>query len=506
MTHHADARESEGEPALSRFVTGVHGLDTVLGGGLLRGGTYLLQGAPGAGKTVLANQLAYLHAKGGGKVLYVTLLAESHARLLMYLRSFDFFDPHLVPSAVYYVSGFTLLDAGGLDGLLDLVRREVRARAATLLVLDGLASADDAAMKRADLRKFVHELQTYAALADCTTLLLRNQEDGRRPEQAMVDGMIELVDRPRGDRDVRDLHVVKLRGTAHLTGRHVFRIGRAGVTVSPRLEEAFATPSGPFRGHEERVAVGVAPVDDMLRGGLPSGSTTVLLGPPGSGKTSFCLHFLANASKDEPALLFGFYERPDLSLLKAEGFGLPLRDLVRRGVVELVWRPPTENLVDELGHELIQAVLARGVRRLVIDGIDPLQEAAPEERFSRLFAALTNELRSHGVTTLYTAEVTKVLTAEVDVPIPGMSAVFDNLILFRYLEHEGRVRRALSVTKVRDSDYDDRVRLFELVPGQGLVLTENAEVRGPVTATPVEPRERKTRTDGAKRRGRGGRA
>lgn len=498
-------RAEEGEPELSRFPTGVRGLDAVLGGGLLRGGTYLVRGAPGAGKTVLANQIAYLHAAAGGKVLYVTLLAESHARLLLHLRSFDFFDPHLVPSAVYYVSGFTLLDTGGLAGLLELVRREVRAHAATLLVIDGLACADDAAMKLADMRRFIHELQTYVSLAGCTALLLRNHEEGRRPEQVMVDGMIELVDRARGDRDVRDLHVIKLRGSAHLTGRHVFRIGSAGVVVSPRLEEVYASPSGPFRGFEERVPVGVAAVDAMLGGGLPSGSTTVLLGPPGSGKTSFCQHFLASASRDEPGLLFGFYERPDLTLLKADRFALPLRDLVARGVVELVWRPPTENLVDELGHELIQVVLARGVRRLVIDGIGPLQDAAPQERFSRLFTALTNELRSHGVTTLYTAEVTKVLTAELDVPIPGMSAVFDNLLLFRYVEHEGRVRRALSVTKVRDSAYDDRVRLFELVPGAGLVLAEDVEVSGPVKATPVRKRQ-DARKGGAKRRRRGERS
>lgn len=498
-------QSEEGEPVLSRFVTGVSGLDTVLGGGLLRGGTYLIQGTPGAGKTVLGNQVAYQHAAAGGKVLYVTLLAESHSRLLLHLRSFDFFRPHLVPSAVYYVSGFTLLDGEGLPGLLELVRREVRLRAATLLVVDGLASADEAALRSGDQRKFIHELQCYVALADCTALLLRNKEDGERPEQAMVDGLIELVDRSHGDRDIRDLRVVKLRGSRHLSGRHVFRITAAGVVVFPRLEEAFATPTGPFKRFAERVPIGVEAVDRMLGGGLPSGSTTVLLGPPGSGKTSFCLHFLAHASEDEPALLFGFYERADLALLKAEKFGLPLRDLVRRGLLEVIWRPPTENLVDELGHELLQAVRARRVRRLVIDGIGPLQEAAPEERFSRLFAALANELRSHGVTTLYTAEVTKVLSPELDVPIPGMSAVFDNLVLFRYVELEGRVRRVLSVTKVRDSAYDDKVRLFELVPGGGLVLTDDVDVQGPVEVRPTGKRE-KGGKDGAKRRRRGARA
>lgn len=496
-------RREEEEPTLSRFETNVPGLDVLLGGGLLRGGTYLIQGSPGTGKTVLANQIAYLHAARGGRVLYVTLLAESHARLLQHLGSFEFFSPHLVASSVYYVSGFSLLDSGGLPGLLELVRREVRTRSATLLVVDGLGCADDAAQKERDTRKFVHELQTHLALADCTALLLRSR-DGKHPDQAMVDGILELVDRPHGERDVRDLRVVKLRGSAHLTGRHSFRITDVGVAVSPRIEEAFAAPTGPFRDFEGRVPIGVEALDTMLGGGLPCGSTTVLLGPPGAGKTSFCLHFLANSTTEEPGLLFGFYERPDLTLLKGDGFGLKLRDVVARGDLELTWRPPTESLVDELGGELLGAVRARGVRRLVIDGIGPLQEATPEDRFSRLFTALTNELRSHGVTTIYTAEITKVLTAELEVPIPGMSAVFDNLVLFRYVQHQGRVRRVISITKVRDSAYDDRVRLFELMPDRGLVLADVVDVTGPVKARKREARG-KARGNGSTRRGRGAR-
>src|SRR5215208_1426721 len=138
-----DSNQNDGFP--SRISSGVPGLDAILRGGFLKDGIYILQGSPGSGKTILANQICFHHARNGGRVLYVTLLAESHTRMLLHIGQLGFFDSSLIPSRIFLISAFRILEENGLTGLLDLLRREVQAREATLLVLDGVISIQDTA-------------------------------------------------------------------------------------------------------------------------------------------------------------------------------------------------------------------------------------------------------------------------------------------------------------------------------------------------------------------------
>src|SRR5262245_9711843 len=131
--------------AARRTLTGISGLDRVLQGGLFRGGVYLVRGEPGAGKTILGNQLCFAHARAGARATYVTLLAEAHARMMQNLESLSFFDPDMVGGKVQYISGYNDLESQGLRGVLDLVRRELRARRATLLIIDGLIALKESA-------------------------------------------------------------------------------------------------------------------------------------------------------------------------------------------------------------------------------------------------------------------------------------------------------------------------------------------------------------------------
>src|SRR5690349_795763 len=133
-----DPNQSDTFP--SRIASGVPGLDAILQGGFLKDGLYLIQGSPGSGKTILANQICFHHAGNGGCALYVTLLTESHARMLMHMGQLGFFDASLIPSRIFIISAFRVLEEHGLPGLLDLLRREVEAREATVLILDGVIS------------------------------------------------------------------------------------------------------------------------------------------------------------------------------------------------------------------------------------------------------------------------------------------------------------------------------------------------------------------------------
>ncbi len=279
--------------AIERVPSGVPGLDTVLRGGFPRGGIHILQGAPGAGKTILGNQICFRHAAMGGRALYATLLAESHARMLLHLGTLRFFDPSRLPDQVSYISGLGALEGEGLPGLVTLLRREVAARKATVLVLDGLVAAEDRAASATEFKKFIQELQAQAALHGCTAFLLATAKgQAVPPEHTMVDGIVELTDVRYGSRTERGLFVNKLRGSDYLPGRRPFRITPEGLVVHPRIEAAFRGTTRPDEAKSGRLTTGVEDLDAMLGGGMMEATVTGVLGPSGIGKTTLGLHFV----------------------------------------------------------------------------------------------------------------------------------------------------------------------------------------------------------------------
>lgn len=457
-----------------RVATGIPGLDRILMGGLLRGSAYIVQGAPGLGKTVLANQVACHRARQGERVLYLTLLSESHAQMFVHFRSLAFFDLSLVPERIYYTSGYAALDQDGLAGLLRLTVQELRRFGARFLVLDGLFVAHSLADTENDFRRFVHELQGQLSLIGATALLLTNEKrDPSSAEFTMVDGWIEVTEHMFGARTVRDIQIRKMRGAMFLTGRHKYVIAASGLSVFPRLEAITQPGEPPTPDSDERLTTGVAALDEMLRGGLPVTSSTLVQGPSGSGKTSLGLHFLAAAGEAEPALLFGFYEGPRLLYQRAAKLGMDLERLVRAQMLEIVWRPPTEMLADELALQLLDAVKARGVRRLFLDGLGALREGfVYPERFHAFMTALSNALRGMGVTSLLAQEAPQLFQAD-RLQLHDVSAIIDNLLILQHV-HDGRaLRRQLSIIKLRGSSFDPVAREF-VIGSSGLELERAA--------------------------------
>src|ERR1700761_7939628 len=147
--------DAASRPLLKRIPTGVPGLDTVLRGGFLRGGVFIVQGSPGAGKTILGNQICFHHVAQGGRALYVTLLAENHARMLLHIGHLGFFEEAVIPDRLYYISAFRVLEEEGLPAVMNVLRREVQAREASLLVLDGLSAIEESTGSTREFKKFI---------------------------------------------------------------------------------------------------------------------------------------------------------------------------------------------------------------------------------------------------------------------------------------------------------------------------------------------------------------
>jgi circadian clock protein KaiC len=486
-----DSNQNDRYP--SRIASGVPGLDTILQEGFLKDGIYIIQGSPGAGKTILANQICFHHARNGGRILYVTLLAESHARMLLHIGQLGFFDPSLIPTRIFLISAFRVLEEHGLGGLLDLLRREVQAREATVLVLDGVISIQDTAGSPLEQRKFLHELQAQAILAGCTMFLLGSAPSPPIPVgHTMVDGVIQLQTKLYGRRAERHLEVYKMRGTGYLHGEHSYRITDQGLVVYPRTEALLRLPSA-TQSVGSTIETGIKQLDRMAGGGFPSNSTALLTGPAGIGKTTFGLHFLGQCSEECPGLHFGFYEQPQAISMKADALGLPLKRLIERGQVEILWQPTTEGILDEACHRMLDAVKRRGVRRLFIDGLEGFERLTTDrERLGHVFAALSNELSALGVTTVYTSEAETIGPVSglplSHVPLQGVSCIAEVILVMRYVELRAHLHRVIAVVKVRNSLIESAFHKFTIT-NTGIVIDENASAAEQILAEATQQTE-----------------
>lgn len=470
---------------LNRLQSGIEGLDALLKGGLVAGASYIVQGRPGSGKTILANQLGFHHARNGGRVLVATLLAESHDRLFQFLSTLSFFDAARVGAEIQFVSAFDTLENEGLDEVVKLLRREISRQKATVMVVDGLLNARSKADSPIDTKKFISELQGHAAFAGCTVLFLTSSRlDDGSPEHTMVDGVIEMGEELFGTRSVRRIQLRKTRGSGALTGLHECEINDDGLVVYPRLECLYSHPSAPDSADLTRIASGIGSLDDILNGGLHSSSVTLVMGPSGIGKTTLGLKFLAESTLESPGLHFGFYESPQRLRLKGQSLGIDIKQLEDSGALTIAWQPTTEGLLDGLGARLLRIVEEKGIKRLFIDSLSGMTRVSNNPaRITDFYSALMNELRSRGVTVFASWEMHDLFGSEVSSPASELSSIADNLMLMRFLEIQSELRRTLSILKVRDSFYDPS--LLEVVVRDQTV--ELRKVSRHVPSVPAQP-------------------
>jgi circadian clock protein KaiC len=469
-------------PAHERLPSGVTGLDRVLNGGFLKKRIYLIMGPPGAGKTILSNQICFHHVANGGRALYLTLLTETSSRMLADLQSFSFFSLAPVSDTLSYVSGYATLKKDGLDGLLNLLRTEVRRLHATLVVIDGAIIAAYVASSALDWMQFLHSLQALTELLGCTAFLLTPIDEKylSQGEQTLVEGVLELTTRSADMRSVRELQVIKFRGSSFLEGRHLYTINDSGLVVYPRSEVISALsptdlpPPLASSSQTERFSVGIAQLDTMLHGGLPSGSTTLVLGAPGTGKTLLGSYFLLDgAAHDQKGLYYSFYETPAQLIRKLSLFDLDLARFVTDGQVELLWQSPVQDHLDLLAEHILTAIQRSGAQRLFLDGLSGFRRSVSSpERVDLFLTAFFTALRGYGITTICSVELPDLFSPQLDLPasIGSITALAENIVLLRYVELHSQLYRLISIMKMRESDYDPSIREFRISSSQGIEI------------------------------------
>ena len=458
---------------INRLATGVTGFDEVLGGGLPEYSLTLIAGAPGTGKTTLAQQTMFSLATVERPAVHFTVLGEPLLKMLRYQQQFTFFDTEKVDRVIRFVNLSEIAMAQNLDRVLEAIVSEVERTSPGIVVVDSFRTVMRAASGEHNIASFLHRLALHLATWQATTFLVGEYESEdavNDPVFTVSDGIVWLHQSVDRNSIVRKLQVVKMRGLAPLPGLHTMRVTSDGIQVFPRILKRHA-PSGNATS-KRRLSMGVPELDKMLGGGIPSSSSVLVVGPAGSGKTSLAMQFVAaGLSKKEPAVIAVFEEHPKEYLERAKALGPDLGKMVAAGLLEVIYLRPLDLSVDEALLEIQSAVARVKARRLVVDSLAGFELAlAPtfREDFRESLYRMVGSLTGSGVTVVMTAEVPNSFT-NLNLSPNLVSFLSDSIILQRYVELDGHLTKVMTVVKMRGSKHSTELRGYE-VGKHGLIL------------------------------------
>ncbi|WP_053151606.1 ATPase domain-containing protein [Pseudomonas sp. Pf153] len=466
----------------AKAATGIEGLDDVLSGGLSRGHVFLLEGEPGTGKTTVALHFLLAGARAGERSLYITL-SETERELRQGAAShgwemddniviFELTPPESLLNAEHQQS---LLYSSDLE-LGEATRQifEVVERVKpTRVVLDSLSEIRLLAQSSLRYRRQILAIKHYFVRYDATVLLLDDltTESLDKTVHSVAHGVIRLEElTPTYGAERRRIRVVKYRGQKYRGGYHDFTIMTDGVHVFPRL--VAAEHRGQYNRHQ--LSSGIAQMDALLGGGIETGSSTLILGPAGTGKSLIALIFAAAAvNRGERAALFIFDEELGLLYERMKNIGIDLQALQDTGRLLIDQVDAAELSPGEFSHRVRRCVDDGNIKTVVIDSINGYQAAMPEENALVLHMhELLLYLNRKGAATFMTV-AQHGLVGDMQAPV-DITYLADTVILLRYFEALGKVRRAISIIKKRTGSHESTIREYR-IGNQGMTIGEPLE-------------------------------
>jgi circadian clock protein KaiC len=462
--------------------SGIWGLDDVLEGGFSRGHVFLLEGEPGSGKTTIGLQFLLAGALAGERCLYITLsetekelregAASHHWDLGSEIKVCELLPPESLLAGEQHQS---LLYASDLElgettkQIFDAVSRENPSR----LVIDSLSEIRLLAQSSLRYRRQILTIKHYFARLGITVLLLDDltADATDKTVHSIAHGVVRLEEvAPAYGAERRRMRVIKYRGQKYRGGYHDFTITTGGINVFPRLIAAEHRHRFP----RMQLSTGIRPFDSLLGGGVESGSSTLILGPAGTGKSLIAISFLMAAlARGEKAALFVFDEELGLLFDRMKGLNIDLESARERGQLMIEQIDAAELSPGEFAHRVRRTVDVKGMKTVVIDSLNGYQAAMPEQNSLILHIhELLQYLNRQGAATFMTV-AQHGLVGDMQAPV-DITYLADTVILLRYFEARGKVRRAISVIKKRTGRHESTIREYQ-IDNDGLSLGEPLE-------------------------------
>lgn len=475
-----------------RLLTGVEGLDLVLKGGLIPSKTYLLRGGPGTGKTTLGVHYLVEGAKKGKKSVLITL-TENKDKLIDDFKSrnfnldkINFIDLSPSSNLIESSESYNVFPVEEVEKkpLINKIITKLKESDADRVYFDGLKQLRFLSKNEYEFRKYMLSLLQFAADKEIT-LLVSSEASKNEPDddlQFLSDGVLNLnfIDTNR-----RYINISKFRGSDFIKGKHSFKIKKDGIEVYPKLK----LPQNRSDYKREMISSGIAEIDQLLHGGIESGTTTVISGASGVGKTTFGIQFMQAAAKTGERAVIYTFEEDDRTLLKrSESVNIDLDQVRSNDQLEIKKVDPLEYTPGEFTHLLIKEAENNKTKTIMIDSVSGYKlsfanSIENKDEIIRNLHSLTNYLNNRGITVLLINEIANI-TGDFKVTELGISYLADNIMFLRYLEFNGELKKAIGVLKKRLSDFEKQLREFQ-ISSQGIKVGKPlTNLRGILTGNP----------------------
>lgn len=474
---------------INRLATGVSGLDEILNGGLVSKRAYLLHGNPGSGKTTLGLHFLTTGAKVGEKTLFITMgEPEAEIRANASTVGFDlsaikFLD--LAPTSDFFsqIQAYDIFSPADVERepTTERITSEVAALAPTRVFVDAVTHMRYLSNDHLSFRRQVHSFLRFLVDGGAT-VLFTSEDSAQHPDddlQYMSDGVIRL----EHAQETRTISVTKFRGSDFISGLHSMRLSARGMEVFPRL-----LPISDIRPEftAEKISSGVPELDELLHGGLERGTITIISGPTGVGKTTIGMQFMKEAAgRGERSVIYAFEEWREMLLRRSESINIPVANMVTRETLSVIQVEPLHFTPDEFARMVREEVETNNTAIVMIDSISGYSLSVRGENLVRHLHALGKYLQSMGVAVVFITETPEII-GNLHATDVGVSYMADTIILLRYIELKGQLRRAIGVLKKRLSDFEKTLREFEITKYGLKVGRPLTNLRGILSGTPQE--------------------